>query len=291
MPTDDHDGETPTDAFATLGNETRMAIVRELADAGAIGPDAEAVPFEKLRESVGVEDSGRFNYHIGELRGHFVERTGDGYVLSYGGREVVAAVHAGTYTDDHAVTGPHPCPVCDAEAEATYDDGFLAIECPNEHPVRSTFPPGAAADRSLDELVSAAMLVTRQKVERVLEGICAQCSGPLGTPAIRTETVPIGPDGPFEAHLLTWECPRCGGKHSVTPGMVAFRHPTVRAFHYERGVDLLEERLLAHEWVLPGAETLLQEDPYRFEVAITLDGECLEVVVDEEGSVLETRQE
>ena len=58
----------PDEAFVTLGNETRIEILRALQDAG--GPLA----FSELRDRVGVDDPGQFNYHLGKLAGHFVRK-------------------------------------------------------------------------------------------------------------------------------------------------------------------------------------------------------------------------
>ena len=74
----------PAAAFALLGDATRLRILRELWEAQRDAPD-EGVPFEALRERAGVDDSGRFNYHLGKLTGRFVERGDDGYRLRFAG--------------------------------------------------------------------------------------------------------------------------------------------------------------------------------------------------------------
>lgn len=75
----------PTDALAMLGHETRIAILRVLAEAD------EPLPFSELRQRAGVEDAGRFNYHLSELREYFVREEGGGYTLRHAGSRVVAA--------------------------------------------------------------------------------------------------------------------------------------------------------------------------------------------------------
>ncbi|WP_449404315.1 DUF7347 domain-containing protein [Halalkalicoccus subterraneus] len=45
--------------------------------------------FADLRRRVGVEDSGRFRYHLKQLRGDFVEKANDGYRLTYAGEACV----------------------------------------------------------------------------------------------------------------------------------------------------------------------------------------------------------
>jgi DNA-binding transcriptional ArsR family regulator len=78
------DDSDAVDAFGTLADETRLAILRALALAD--GP----VRFSDLRERVGVRDTGRFNYHLSQLRERFVEKRDDGYVLGATAERLVA---------------------------------------------------------------------------------------------------------------------------------------------------------------------------------------------------------
>lgn len=105
----------PTDALAALGDETRIAILRALAEAD------EPLPFTELRERAGVDDPGRFNYHLSTLREYFVREADGGYALRNAGSRVVAAAGvAGEAApsaaddvlaqDDEATT--EGCPVC-----------------------------------------------------------------------------------------------------------------------------------------------------------------------------------
>jgi hypothetical protein len=81
----------PDEAFAVLGNETRLAIL--LALEGADDPLA----YSELKRAVGVYDSGRFNYHLDKLLGHFIDGTGNGYRLRDVGRRAAQAVVAETF--------------------------------------------------------------------------------------------------------------------------------------------------------------------------------------------------
>ena len=108
----------PTDALAMLGDETRIAILRALADA------EEPLPFSELRRRAGVDDAGRFNYHLSKLREYFVREDGGGYTLRHAGSRVIAAAgvadHSGTSVDPSAEmdgpgeeeSGDEECPVC-----------------------------------------------------------------------------------------------------------------------------------------------------------------------------------
>lgn len=85
---------SPDDAFAVLGNDTRMKILQTLGEAD------EPLRFSELRDRIGVRDSGRFNYHLDKLTGHFITETDDGYALRPAGTRVVEAVLSRVVVDD-----------------------------------------------------------------------------------------------------------------------------------------------------------------------------------------------
>lgn len=82
MPTETASGGTilaPDEAFAALGNETRMAILQALWDS------RDPLSFSDLRDAIGIQDPGRFHYHLSHLTDHFVRKSGKGYVLRAAG--------------------------------------------------------------------------------------------------------------------------------------------------------------------------------------------------------------
>ena len=84
----------PADAFALIGNETRLSILEALWRA-----DDGPVRFSVLNEMVGMRDSAQFNYHLGKLTDQYVRKTEDGYELRTAGAKVVRAVLAGSFTE------------------------------------------------------------------------------------------------------------------------------------------------------------------------------------------------
>lgn len=102
--------EDPVEAFAVLADETRLDILRTLAEAD------EPLSFSRLRDRVGVRDSGRFSYHLRQLREYFVRETDGGYELGHAGSRVVAATGARSDQFDSgaeaAADADAACPVC-----------------------------------------------------------------------------------------------------------------------------------------------------------------------------------
>lgn len=126
--------DDPTDALSVLADETRVAILRALAEA------EEPLPFSRLRDRAGVGDSGRFNYHLRRLCEYFVRETPAGYELGHAGTRLVAATGVGggggnggrSGRGDDTSTEPVPdagdapldtdeCPVCgDADCDKLF---------------------------------------------------------------------------------------------------------------------------------------------------------------------------
>ncbi len=196
MTADADPGDTtlaPNEAFGVLGNETRMGIIQELA--GVDGP----LPFSELRDRVGVRDSGQFNYHLGQLEGHFIRKSETGYELRQAAHRVVEAVLSGTVTVsarlEQAVIDA-PCPFCGSAIEMSYREERMLLRCP-ECPgaysgIKSTsaafptlphgslalyyLPSAGLADRSRREMLDAVMSWTYSEHLTIDEEVCPRCS-------------------------------------------------------------------------------------------------------------------
>mgnify|MGYP006896978699 CR=1 FL=1 len=56
--------------------------------------------FSELRRQTGVDDNGKFSYHISKLIPHFVRQTDDGYRLSGAGKRIARTVIAVSGADE-----------------------------------------------------------------------------------------------------------------------------------------------------------------------------------------------
>lgn len=93
---DDTDGLAPAEAFKTLGNEIRVAVLLKLF--AAERSDDPTPTFSDLQAAAGSDSSAGFAYHLRQLSGHFIRQESDGYVLTPAGRRAAEAIVSGTFT-------------------------------------------------------------------------------------------------------------------------------------------------------------------------------------------------
>lgn len=289
-------GLSPEDAFGILGNEIRMNVLYELGQA----PDP--LSFSTLREAVGIEDPGQFNYHLEQLRGHFIRQTDEGYALRRPGRRMVEAVLSGAVTEAPRVDrtelewacfycGSTPieieyreeqvgvycrsCPGSFAGADADAD----ALPAERRRLFYNHLPPAGVTDRTPEELVITSVHWSAMEVMHLSVGICPRCSAPVE----RSATI-------CEDHDATdGLCDRCqrrfGGLQHVTCQNCIFEAttPIGTAFvAHPKLLDLLRTHDInpisprdrrAHEMLMDYDETVHSTDPLEIELTFTLEGD------------------
>lgn len=276
----ERDGLAPADAFAVLGDETRIAIVEELA--AAVQADEEGLSFSELRKRVGVRDDGQFNYHLSKLRDRFVVKRDGGYHPQYPALRAVGAIESGTYTGSpppRTSETDFDCPACDESLTAVYEDERVRLDCPNHGWVfRTSVPPKAALDRSVEELLALANADTQRDTERAVDGTCPMCWGRV------TTTAPGRLEGGYPEDNRVYvelECEDCWMSMQLPVGGALVRHPAVVSFYHDHGVDVRRRPYLSFDFVRdPDAATVVSRDPVRMRVTTELDGDSLSLTVD-----------
>ncbi|WP_207591414.1 DUF7351 domain-containing protein [Halomontanus rarus] len=284
----------PADAFALIGNETRLAILEALWAA-----DDRPVPFSALRREVGMRDSAQFNYHLQKLTGHFITKvdgasdedgTGDdGYAFKHAGEKVVRSVIAGSF-NEHPTFEPFAvegsCFACNGALEARYDDERLTIVCTDcgEAHGEYSFPPGGLNDRTAEEIADAFDQRVRHLHCLAADGVCPECSGRMETEIVDEGECCLG-----VRVRVDHECAQCGHTLCSAAGLRLLDHSAVVSFHRERGVPLDERSYWTLPWCVSDEYTqVLERDPWRLEVRMPVDGDELRVTLDGDLSVLET---
>lgn len=292
--------EDPTAVFELLADETRFAIVRELAAERRTNWRWEGKTFAELRRAVGEPDAGNFSYHLDKLRGTLVAKDGDEYHLLNRGIELVGAVESGRYTGPGETrrgetTFGCPYPDCDRSLEGVYEDQYFRTRCPDHHVFNgTTLPPVVAAEHTLDELVEVATLEMRGDVRRVRSGVCSLCSGPVAA-ALPSDAPSFGSvvdfEVPDDAVFATFACEQCGFSFDVPPGVCVVDHPAVVAFYHDHGEDLRGRPYVHLPFTFLGHADVESTDPVRVRVDVELGGDALSLWLDGETNVVEYERE
>jgi hypothetical protein len=162
----------------------------------------------------------------------------------------------------------------------------VRLVCPDhgsfdDYPV----PPGARAGRSLPELMNVAYRRAHETIGLGREGVCAECWGSV------TVTYPV--TSPIDdADGMVWTevaCERCWTRLRPPLRNLLLSQPLVSGLLYEHGYDLLgaAELLTGLDGELECETELLGTDPSRARLRLAIGDDRLELVVDEDGGVVD----
>jgi hypothetical protein len=273
---------SPEAVFGLLGDESRLRILQALGET----PD-EPVPFSELHRRSEVDDSGRFNYHLGKLRGTFVRRADDGYELTYAGRQVIGAMYAGIYTANATVeTIPvdGACPVCGGDLAAAYAEETARVDCTECEDFYNefAFPPGSLDQFDPEELPLAFDHWMSHVMRGVAAGFCQTCAGRMeGRLVVDEEGERLAG---LPAHVA-YACDRCGSIATASGGTPTMFHPAVTGFLYDHGFETgRSPTWLLGDIGLPTGD-LVSEDPPRMRVRLEHDGEAVVAMVEADAGI------
>ncbi|NEU59150.1 winged helix-turn-helix domain-containing protein [Halorussus sp. MSC15.2] len=264
-----------------LSHEVRAEILLALAKRMREQPRNETLQFAELRDQVGHNDPGNFNYHLKRLLGTLVEKTDEGYRLSDVGHHFVAVLRSGRFDAGRRREFPEietSCPVCGAPSTVTYEDGLLRTACGNDHTWMLNVGPELLDSHSVIDALNVATRRTLWEAKSTMDGVCPYCEGQT------SETETRFPGDPVSV-LYEWICKKCGVfLQNIAGGCVIF-HPAVVGFCYQHGVDVFQ-----HTWEIlvenVGTATVCSEDPLRVQVGVSLEGERLELTLDDSAAVV-----
>lgn len=274
------------DVFSLLGEQSRLEIVDLLYD----GPFETPVAFSTLYDHTALEDSAQFNYHLKQLRPHFVRKGEAGYELTAAGRRLGRAVVAGSYTASPEVAPfdiEGGCYACgETTLEASYADEVFSIECRGcgESVLAVRVPPTVVRGRTGKELVGAFERWSRYQVEQARAGICPACGGRV-EPRVADD---LHDSIAFDA-VAAYDCTVCGRSAMTSFGAIAARQPAVESFHERRGEPLRDRRLWEIDQLVAGEHVEVRSrDPWLVRVSFYADGDACTVDIDDSLAVVRT---
>jgi len=278
------------EAFDLLSDELRLDILRTLGEAMA-GDGEMPMSFSELQRRVGVEDNGRFNYHLTQLVGRFVKKGDGGYKLRPPGISVYQAIISGAYTDEADVEPARVegefCNDCEAAGEAWYENSQFHLGCAEcgRLIIHYPIPPGSFDRDDPESMLTAGSAWILRDHVTARQGVCPYCAGAVETTLSNDESrMEELSERKYEG-IVSFACQRCSWMLHCNPPFAISTDPVVVSFFAEHGVDVFTR----HPWTTyPDAEEeVLSRDPWRVEVTYLADEEELRLVVDEHAEIVE----
>lgn len=297
-------GLSPDEAFALLGNEIRMNVLRHLGQEG--GP----MSFSELRDAVEVDDPGQFNYHLDQLVGHFVQRTGDGYELRRPGQRMIEAVLSGAVTEAPNLERTElswSCMYCGStpvEIEYRKEQlGVYCTECPGSYGSPETdedalpeqrqrlfynnLPPAGLQGRSAEDLLITSMHWSSIEVMHLSVGVCPRCSASVERDykACKDHDPSEGICDSCERRLgvlLQYVCTNCLFEARTILGMGFAANIRLMDFIRGHGYNpIAPVSSQVYEMIFTYDEEIISMDPLNVEVTFSLGGDEITFHVDE----------
>ena len=286
----DADDRSRGDAYAALTDETRVRILLELAAHYRNAWSEGWLSFSELRDRVGVEDAGRFSYHLGELQDEYVRKVGGEYRPQVAALEIAAAIRAGTYegattTADERRTD-YACPHCDEALVLTYRNRLLYLGC-DTHGAALAYPtpPRALQGRTLSAVVDLSLRKHAGDVALLRDGACPHCWGPAEL------TYPRGsvPDSYLldDVPYATAACETCWLCYPLPVAHTVLGHPAVETLYAEHGLGPTAAQLGPHNLARTTGVDLRDEDSSGARLTVELDEGSLALDIDEDCSVVD----
>lgn len=229
-----NDSTAPGDAFAALGSEPRLAILRTVADAVEAGETG--LGFTEIYDRVGDGSTSQVSYHLTRLEGRFLRQVEDTYTLTQAGDRVVRAIRSGAYSETPSFEPTEvegDCPSCGAATlTAAYRESMLAVACDTCETTVATFdlPPSASNGRTNREVLESCNRRAHHEYSAALQGTCSTCGG-------TTEVDVRECEGPA-SYTCVARCTECRLRLFAPLEVRLLYHPGVAAFYWEHGVDV-----------------------------------------------------
>lgn len=303
----------PGEAFALLGNETRIEILRALWETHDPNEPDSAVPFSVLFDQIDIADTGNFTYHLEKLCEHFVRQTDAGYQLTRAGFTVVQTVTAGSVHQAPTLAAAEVdavCPLCESEIAVSTNRAkdtvvIRCTQCPghwNENWPQGTIfafdmPPAGLRNRTPDDVFRAILTWRTHQIETMVAGVCPVCAGTVDRSFTLCEDHhPDSDDGVCAAcgkrfqTVVTHICTVCKEKLRIPIAGEVLFHPAVISFFYDRGIEhwigSWDAIARAHEY----DHTVLSTEPLRLLVTFPLNEDEIHITLDEELNVVDVNE-
>lgn len=238
----------------------------------------------------------------------------EGNALTTRAEQVLRTVLAGTLTDPTSFEAEPidaECDRCGASMVVDYRDGILFERCTNcagrwegeEYPqgvLRAVYrPPVGLESRTPQEFHRHGNTWDRYDAMIRLEGICPDCSGAVTTTFSVCEDHDMKDRTVCEHCGSFWEirlqtvCEVCKAAVQMAPFAPIHTDLRVKSFYHDHGLDpdaLYDTANIPKIRDTIAEKTVVSEDPPEILITIAIDGDQLEMTLDDEASVIDVTE-
>lgn len=283
---------SPTDAFSVLANGDRLDILLALGDANE-RTAVHSLSFEELRRRSGVSDSGRFNYHLQQLRDVFVTKDGDEYDLLYPGVVLYRAVRADLFTARPRIEKfdvGADCLQCGTGLHGHYRNQIMVLDCPDcgHLALKYYVPPAVLRDGSVDDILAAGDTYSRRDVMTVAAHVCPTCGNRITHEVLpeAEESSELAAD--IDEVAVVHYCFHCDHFLTTSVSALLLYEPAVVAFLFEHGLDALGTPLWELDLGSLSTVEIRDGDPAALIARFSVGGDTLTVELDDDLTVTAT---
>lgn len=292
------DEEEAAEAFATLADPVRIAVLRAFAEAfddrpvgESTDPSLPVLSFSDIYDRVDVDSTSQLSYHLDELDGTYLSRTEDGWRFTFAGEAIVRLFLAGGYAGDiefEPVEVEGECVVCGATAlRVEIDDRLLFHRCGDCEAMFGGMPvrPAQLRNRDPEQLLESVTTRVVSQFRQFRNGVCGWCGG-VTTVDVR----PVDIGSADDRYLAVARCEQCWRTLNGPPPMWLATHPAAVAFHYDHGVDVFHLGIRGLTTRYQSGDWTTERRGDEYEITYQVGDNALRLVVDDALAVVRTER-
>lgn len=244
--------------------------------------------FGELRSQMETDvQPSQLHYHLQQLVGHFVEKTGSGYHVSPVGIQLFLALRSRAFDrqqDRLSVDANFDCHYCQTPVKGTFENGWAKIVCLNCEHRYVEDPLDIPLRPHVDEVTALSHFRKYRALRNLLiaRGVCPSCVHSLNAVYHSDED-----NHPYKVHI-DQSCDLCSRMWTQSVGSALLADLGLIAFCYDHGVDVFSTPWWELEFAATDEHvTVHSTDPWEVALEVTFDGDTLELVVDGALNVLE----
>ena len=281
------------EAFSLLAHEIRLGILQAFFEQWTtLDPDSledakaeRSLSYSELMDAVGMRDSGKFNYHLEQLRGVYVEKVDEEYIPTASAiafYQTMLANRPTTMAEQSELELDAACPHCGGSVRGRYEQESLSIDCADCDEwwgLSYTFPKNGLRERDGNDVLEALEKRAMYHIGLARTGQCPKCAGNV------VSTIPRDRLDGERTPTVEMNCDTCSWMVTIDVLNALQFDPQVAAGLRDMGLDL-DDEYDTEDLVPDLTGELTATDPARVTITVRTDEATGTIVIDDSLDVL-----